>query len=223
MKKSLFILMCTLFLTGCSLEYEINFNEDIIQENIKATFDGNINKQAPELTGDGFYLEKEIVENKIPSLKNKEDYYTKKINANDKISNVYLNYNYTYDQFERSYFTDYCFENSYINNTDDYIYVSLDGQFNCHYEEDIKIKLSTSYKMAEHNADEYKDGYYIWNLKMTDEENNITFMIKKEPATTNQKQIINTTTDIVFLVISIIITISIIIIIFKRKKDNNDN
>ena len=205
-----------LFLTGCTLEYEIKFNENIIKENIKATFDGNIYKQIPDLTGDGFYLENEVVENEIPSLKNNKDYYKKRIVANDSSSNVYLNYSYTYNQFSNSYFIDYCFENSYVNNTDDYIYVSLYGQFNCHYEEDIKIKLSTEYNMSEHNADEYKNGYYIWNLKMTDNESNITFMITKEPASNKEKH--STITNTFFLFILIIITILIGIILYKRKK-----
>lgn len=221
MKKTLFILICTLFLTGCSLEYEISFYEDVIQENIHATFKGDIYKQIPELTGDGLYLEKVIVENDIPALKNNKAYYSKRIINNEDKTDVYLNYSYNYDEFKESYFLDYCFENSYINDTEDYIYVSLYGQFNCHYEEDIKVKLSSKYKMAEHNANDYKDGYYIWDLKMTDKENNITFMIEKELAPEKQEEKSNTP-DIIFLIISVIISTVIIIFMIKNKKANKE-
>lgn len=215
MKKIILIILCMLTLTGCSLEYDITFNEDSISEHIKTTFKGNIYKLANEIEGDGFYLEKEIVENQIPSLKDDQAFYKKEIIAKDTLSTVNLTYDYTYDQFAESYFLDRCFEHVYVNNTEEYIYVSLYGQFNCFYEENLEIKLSTDYKMLETNSNKYKNGKYIWNLNMTDDESNITFMLSKEK---DIKKTTNNHKNIITLIVLISATITCLVIFIKNKK-----
>ena len=64
MKKIILLIVCIVFLTGCTLDYEINFGRTLINENISATIDGDIYDIASSIDGDGFYLEKEIVEGK---------------------------------------------------------------------------------------------------------------------------------------------------------------
>ena len=98
MKKILLLIICLFCLTGCTLNYEINFGYTMIEEHINATMDGNIYEIASSIDGDGFYLEKEIVEGNIPSIKGFKDFYTRKIKVKNNSSVVDLDYIYKYDE-----------------------------------------------------------------------------------------------------------------------------
>ena len=215
MKKIVFVLVAVLFLTGCGLEYEINFNDNGINENITATFNNDIYEVANSIDGDGFYIEKELVENDVPAFVDSSDYYNKVIDVRDNKSTVKLEYNYSYAEFENSYFLDRCFENVYVNNTEDYIYVSLGGNFDCFYEEDVKIKLSTKYKLTNHNANEYKDGYYVWNLSMLDDESEIEFLLTKEVANVSDSSL----SQIILLIVLLIVSVSAVVFLKKFGKN----
>ena len=180
MKKILLLIICLFCLTGCTLNYEINFGYTMIEEHINATMDGNIYEIASSIDGDGFYLEKEIVEGNIPSIKGFKDFYTRKIKVKNNSSVVDLDYIYKYDEYENSYLLTRCFEKAYVKNTDDYLYVSLGGNFKCFKEDDIQIKVSSMYDVVKHNANKVEDIYYIWDIKLADDENKVEFYISKE-------------------------------------------
>lgn len=180
MKKILLLIICLFCLTGCTLNYEINFGYTMIEEHINATMDGNIYEIASSIDGDGFYLEKEIVEGNIPSIKGFKDFYTRKIKVKNNSSVVDLDYIYKYDEYENSYLLTRCFEKTYVKNTDDYLYVSLGGNFKCFKEDDIQIKVSSMYDVVKHNANKVEDNYYIWDIKLSDDENKVEFYISKE-------------------------------------------
>lgn len=180
MKKILLLIICLFCLTGCTLNYEINFGYTMIEEHINATMDGNIYEIASSIDGDGFYLEKEIVEGNIPSIKGFKDFYTRKIKVKNNSSVVDLDYIYKYDEYENSYLLTRCFEKTYVKNTDDYLYVSLGGNFKCFKEDDIQIKVSSMYDVVKHNANKVEDNYYIWDIKLADDENKVEFYISKE-------------------------------------------
>lgn len=216
MKKILLLIIVLFCLTGCSLDYEINFDYNNINEKISAEIDGDIYEIANTIDGDGLYLEKELVEEKTPALKGFKDYYNKSIKVIGNKSQVLLNYKYQYDNFKDSYLIDRCFEESYVKNTDDYIYVSLGGNFKCFKDDDITIKVSSKYDVVKHNADKYKDGYYLWDIKMSDEENNIELYISKEIPKEEKDNL--STLKIVLIVIFIIVGITIYLL---KKKTNN--
>lgn len=216
MKKNILILIAVLFLTGCGLEYEISFDENEIKEKITATFNSDIYDVANSVDGDSFYIEKELVENDVPALIDNKDYYNKVIDVKDNKSTVKLKYSYSYDNFENSYLLDRCFENVYVNNTEEYIYVSLGGNFNCFYEDDIQIKLSTKYKLTNHNANKIKDGYYIWNINMIDDESEIKFLLTKEEASIRDT---SSSSQIILLIVLLIVTIAAVVLLKKYAKN----
>lgn len=180
MKKIILMIICMLFLTGCDLTYEINFDYNNIDEQINATFDMNIYEFAETIDGDGFYLEKELAEEKIPSLKEYKDYYKKQIKVSGNTSDVKLSYRYNYDNFENSYLIHRCFEKAYVKNTDEFLYVSLGGNFKCFKEDDVRIKVSSKYDVIKHNANDYKDGYYIWDIKIAEDDNKVELHLSKD-------------------------------------------
>jgi hypothetical protein len=216
MKKMILLIVCVVCLTGCTLNYEIDFGRTIINENINAEMDGNIYEIASSIDGDGFYLEKELVEGKIPSLKGYKDYYSRKIKVENNKSLVDLNYKYSYDNYENSYILNRCFEDVYVKNTDDYLYVSLGGNFKCFKEDDVRIKVSSSYDIVKHNADEIKDDYYLWDIKLSEDDNNVELYISKELKDEEKKSI----SSIKIIIIIIFIILGIGILIFKNTLKN---
>ncbi len=217
MKKIILLIVCIVFLTGCTLDYEINFGRTLINENISATIDGDIYDIASSIDGDGFYLEKEMVDGRLPALKEYKDYYTRKIKVENNISYVDMNYKYDYDNYANSYLLGRCFEKTYVKNTDKYLYVSLGGNFKCFKEDDIRVKVSSIYDVVKHNADIVKDDTYMWDIKMSEDDNNIEFYISKEISEKKEES----TLDIKFIVIVSFIILGIIIFVFRKKVKNS--
>ena len=195
---------------------EINFGKDSINEYIYAEMDGNIYEIASGLDGDGFYLEKELTDGKLPALKEYKDFYSKKVKVIRDTSFIDLNYNYDYDQYENSYVLSRCFEKSYVKNTDDYLYVSLGGNFKCFQDKDIRIKVSSVYDVVKHNADEVNDKYYIWDIKMADDENDIELYLSKDIKEEEEKS--SSSFRIVLIVIFAILGL-IIFLINKKVRE----
>ncbi|MBQ8235008.1 MAG: hypothetical protein IJZ36_05455 [Bacilli bacterium] len=203
--KKLIILLSLFLLTGCNLKYEIYF-KDGIHENIDIIFMDDIYKIASSLDGDGFYLEKELVENDIPSLINYKDYYNKSIINN---KNVKLDYNYTYDNFNESYIINRCFENVSIKNDDKQLYIHLSGNFKCFDNKKFDISIKSDYKVLNHNANKFKNNNYIWNIN-TNEEVDVLLHISKE-------KINNIEFKYIYQIILLIVLIVMGFVVYKVK------
>ena len=216
MKKIILLFICVFCLTGCTLNYEIDFGRTMINESISAELDGNIYEIASTIDGDGFYLEKEIVEGKIPALKEYKAYYSRKINVVKDKSLVDLDYQYSYNNYENSYILHRCFEDVYVKNNDDSLYVSLGGNFKCFKEDDVRIKVSSIYDVVKHNADEVTDDYYIWDIKLAEDDNKIELYISKEISNKEEKSSFPIKT-----IIAVLLAIIGIIIIFINRKLKN--
>lgn len=220
MKKIILLIIGCAFITGCQMDYRLDFKNDTITEIITSTFDEDIYEAASKLDGDSFYIEKELAEEEIPSLIDHKDYYQKNIDIQNGISTVTLKYNYNYENFENTYMANYCFENKIFMNEEDYYYLSLSGEFLCSDNKNVEIKISSDKAVLSENADEYKDGYYIWYLKTSEDEHNITFQISKDILT---DEVIVTNKINVFPIIgAVILVIAIAIFLVLKKKINKD-
>ncbi len=219
MKKITLIIAICFILTGCTVKYDIHFDELGITEKIEGTIEGNIYEMAKEIDGDGYYFQQELVNNKIPALKNYKKYYNKKISVNGNNSNVFLNHRYKYEEIKDSYIINRCFEKVSIINDKEYLYVSLGGNFQCFdFENDnIEVQVSSNYQIIEHNAKEEKNGKYIWDINIADKENKIEFQLLKK---TKEKETNKLNTLRIVVLILIILT-GIILLIIKKSIKNN--
>ena len=75
MKKIILLFISIFLISGCSMQYEVHLDEYQIEETIKGTFDNDIYEVANNITGDGYYLEKEIVDRYIPAYSDFRDFY----------------------------------------------------------------------------------------------------------------------------------------------------
>ena len=221
MKKIILLIFCCMFLTGCQLDYKLDLKDDKISESITGVFEYDIYEYSNLIDSDGFYIESELVNEEIPAFVDYSDFYKKEIKVEDGISTAILSYEYNYDNFENSYLISECFKNSVIYNEEDYYYIKLSGDFSCYSYEDIQIKISTDKKVISENSDEYKDGYYIWNVNKEDNEQDISFQISK---TEKADEVVKKSKINIFPIMGILLLGGAIIIflLFKKKMKNDE-
>lgn len=182
MKKIILLLGICIFLTGCTVDYSLDFSGENINEEIIVKVDGDVYEIEKNISdeSDGFYIEKELVDSNIPGVIGNEDYHEKTIDVKDGKSTATFKYTYNYDNFNDSYIINRCFENVVMFEEEDYYYISLSGAFTCSEENDVNIKVTTDRVVMKHNADKEEDGTYYWTISASDEENDITFQMSNE-------------------------------------------
>ena len=164
--KKIFIIVFLLFITGCTAEYRIDFTDETFSEKIvlysvdgmeydairngkhapvPAFIDTPINLEAPVKT-EGF------------------EYYD--LNARD--NNVYLNYKFDIDNYEKSYFSNICYDYFKVFVEDDAIIVATNDKFRGFtfgYDLDkLDVIITTNHDVLYSNADEVNDDEYIWHI-----------------------------------------------------------
>lgn len=221
MKKLLFLICSCLILTGCQVDYELYFNDGGIEENIVSKFDYDIYEVAEAVKeGDSIHIEEILTSDKLRSLIDEEEYYEKNIVVKDNKSIATLKYNYTYDNFEKSYLIDKCFENKIFINDSNYYYLSLGGEFYCFENKNVNINVSTDRKVIYHNADEVKDRNYIWNLDMDEEEYDVVFQVSKSDEAIEKTK--DKKMNIFPMIGLIIFAIAFLMIFLLKRKINKD-
>ena len=156
--KKIFLMIMLLLVTGCQVEYNLEFTDEKLKETIKVIIDKN-------------------EENKISDLKNNEAYaifnstteelYNKKFKTDRK--NFYATYDYTYNinNFSQAFYLNQCFDAvSFVKSDNNYILTTSKG-FNCMeieyiFVDSYNITITTNHNVIGHNADEVKKGKYIW-------------------------------------------------------------
>lgn len=170
MKRLFLLIIISLFLTGCKVEYnltlddKLNLLEDInvISSNEKdkeslANFSYNIPIDA---TADDY----DVFEKKIETLK----YYNIDKN-NDKMKINYKYNNTKYDEYNNSMLVNMAYEYisvSKINDKELTLSTSKEFMLFNDYDtlEEVKITIETNYKVLSNNADEVNRHKYIWHL-----------------------------------------------------------
>ena len=187
-KKLIFInILFLFFMTGCTVEYNINISNDTVNEEIK------------------------IIEEKSKTLTSAESMYNDKIysqfNSNGKIlykknkivsdkENVYiLKQKYELKNFRRARALTECFDavNLVKNKNGNYIFQTSIG-FKCmlynYYKIDsYVVNIKTDYDVINTNADIINDNVYTWKINNTNaEKKSITFEFNKEKKTNNKEE-----------------------------------
>lgn len=208
--KRIILLLSLLFITGCSVQYDLDIDNNIIKE-----------------VGTSYFsikeLENEKIEEKIRKLVSKyfinddiligqsTDYFNTNDNAGYKISNKYKT-----DEIMNISIPFYCYENVEIINNKNVISISTDDSFLCYnyYDEleEVTIHISSDLKNISNNADFIDGKDYYWYIKK-DDSKSIQFSFKKD----------NNFNLYLIAIILIVIGLSVIVsmILLNKNKKNN--
>ena len=148
------------------------------------------------------------------------DNYIYNLNENNKGDSISLNYNYSFDtvQYSRAFIPSSCFSNyNFIEEEDNYYFI-VDGEFLCrhianNYFDSLDIVISTNHVVLQNNANEIKNGKYIWHVSPEDENFSLRFITSKDVINTNSKYYI------IGLSLLLVVCIFFIVRKFKVRKE----
>lgn len=168
--KKICILICILLCCGCKAKYEINFNGNKINDKLSVSYSKDEEILRP-YAPDPLYA----VDNNPYNLK-----------SNTKGDYTDLKYTYTFniEQYSKAFIPSSCFSSYNFLETDDKYYFLIDGEFLCshiafNYFDSLDIVISTNHVVIDDNADEKKNGKYIWHVSPDDEELSLRLITSK--------------------------------------------
>lgn len=152
MKKIFLSIILIILLTGCSAEYNLEFKNGQFNDNIKI---GAFNIKD--------FLDYETFE---PTASYK-DYNIKYYDFNYKDNYLYLNHEYSYNEYRVSTALIDCFNLAGVSYDEDYYYILTSGEFKCmnymgYKSEEVKINFKTDLEVESSNADIVNDRVYSW-------------------------------------------------------------
>jgi hypothetical protein len=163
-KKNILLAVLIILLTGCSVNYNLVFKDDLIEETITITPENTQEKQnAQQFENRDYYA---IID------ANNQKKYKKTIESD---GNYIFNYKYDFSNFKNSRFTS-CYDAYTLTNDSGIITLSTSKKFKCttydyNEVENITINISTEYKVVENNADEIDGNVYKWHINKNNKDN----------------------------------------------------
>lgn len=215
MKKIIFLLTICSFLTGCT----VNYNLEITDNNFTEKITGNvlnseieINKNATSISP---YLDL-LSKDQVAFNNNSNIFYNKKKNKNENKTDFEYTYTFNENNFINSNLLNNCFEYYTFENKDNQYYISLAGKFHCAYTDEIKVNVTTDYKVTAHNAKEKKDNTYTWTIEKENIDN-VSLFITIDKNNTNSNNIFDWSTFKTIGLIILLILSGVAIFIGKSK------
>lgn len=216
MKKIIICILLILLVTGCDVEYNLEFKNGNFNEEIVFTMENNNDnkKIVDDMTNTKYYA---IFDDNI------EKEYDKKIIEKKDSLQVKLFTNYLIDQYRKSILFNKCYPLFGLQSDDEYYYISTVGEFKCmvyDYSEvdNVKIKFSTNYEVVDNNADYIEDNYYIWTINSTNSSDKpINIVLDKNNIVEEEQEKINTNLILAIIGGSILLLVLIIKLIGARK------
>ena len=214
--KKILILLCLLFLTGCSVNYEITLKNNEIKErltiieNDQSLFD--IRNDAGWTLRETF----EMLINDVGDEFSVQDYSIKSLNTDTQLGVEY--YSDASNTLINSSAINQCYTNPTIEVNDNIITFSSGNEFTCYdyYDnlDNITIVLNTDYKVISSNAEVVEDNKYIWNIT---KDGNKNIEISYEQDTSK-----NSVTTTIIIIVALIGLSSVVsyYIYNKYKKEN---
>lgn len=211
--KNKIIILLSLLLTGCTVNYNLEINKDTLNETITGTVTKEESSQDSNATGLSTIYS--IINEEQKPIYNKEELYQKDLKESGNNINYTFKYNYNIEDFVNSTIINTCFENKEIDN---YYSIKLSGNFYCLYSKKINIAVTSNLKVASNNADKIKDNTYIWTIDKNTTDIELV-VDKNTPYTKPIKRGISSTFRIVCFIVLVVLS-SLAYILYKKKNSS---
>lgn len=160
MKKIILLILLCFTLTGCTINYNLDINDD----NFKETITGSVYNS--ELTNDdnSINMYSFLINTEQNAFYNNDNiFYNKTTNNIDNKIDFEYNYTFTSNNFNNSRIINECFDNHVFEYKEGIYYLVVSGKFNCYYT-NTNINITTDYKVISNNATDKKDNTYTWTI-----------------------------------------------------------
>lgn len=215
--KKIFILIALLFLSGCTVNYNLEIEDNNIKENINGDIYKNEFDPIDDIYGDHniYYL---IYDNQSP-FDNSQKLYNKSIKEEDD-GRIIFDASYNYDgDYDKSRIINNCYENHLFKETDNTYIIKLSGSFYCQYASVINVKVKTNNYVIDNNADEIDNNVYTW--KISNNDSDIKLIISKKVK--NEDVISDDNTNYLRIISLGVLLALLLVIFFIYKKHKNSN
>lgn len=181
--KKIFILVCFIFMTGCSARYTIEFNDDIINDNLVVFGVNNVEYEA--IKNDKFApiqaFNNALINLEEPVKNEGVEYYD--LRAHD--GNAYLDYSFDLSDYGDSYFANLCYDYFKVFEEESDIVFSTGKEFKCFFPgyglDSVDVVIKTNHEVFFSNADSVDGDSYIWHITPDNvNEANIQISFSKE-------------------------------------------
>ena len=185
--KLIYCLILSIFLVGCTANYNVNITENGVEESFEftendsskwdnilfphtdLTYRTSVMENANWPTGSFYQRGGNPYE---PIKMDGVEYYNQELISNNESLGIKYNYNFNLDDYNESNAVRSCFKNFSFGNGKKTIQIYAKDASNCFNArkmlEKVKITLTSSYKVVSHNADKVENGKYIWNIDAKD-------------------------------------------------------
>lgn len=214
--KYILVIICLLFLSGCTATYEINIKNDKVTEKLRLIETNTAIFDVPNDTG---WTIRETFE----SLINRDDEFSKsnyKVKSLNKENQLGIEYSSSNNSVLNSSILNQCYINPKVTIIDEIVTIDTGTNFKCYeyYDnlETIKIVLKTNHEVISTNADEQDGDSYIWNF--TKDSN-------KEIKVSYYEKVVKNSIDVKNIIIPLIIVGLVGLVayfIFKKMKKSNE-
>lgn len=232
MKKIILLILSILMLSGCTVNYNLVYENETFKENLEVTsqkdkiIDGqvfssivdnyynNVNVLVDYKVQPGDMTDEEILleyDTYNKTLINREDVYGINLGYDYNEETNYVNSSLVYSLFDK------------IEITDDYINVSGGKNIFDNYSnlEQIVVSFKTDKKVLEANSDEVKNNTYYWYInKINYDKKTIKINIDKSVVIEEFNENVNNITRIVFILLGVVLFIGLIFVLIKFKNSN---
>ena len=201
-RKCILMFIFFTILTGCSSEYNIEFSNNKIKENLKVDI---LDSELPKQFDEKIYSSSDIItpfinNDQYPFFGNEKIVYNKTVNKNGKTTHVELNYDYSHADFLNSNVYKSCFENSNFVTNKKYYDLNFSGTFYCLYGNELVINIKTNNEVISNNADKVNGNVYTWIINK-DNKDKVDIQIRISKHTIYLKTIIYSIIGILFIVL----------------------
>ena len=220
MKKYLLFFGIFLFISGCSVNYELEIKDKTFNEQIEFY-----------VTNDEFSTVKNSIKGNtyIDSLTGEK--YQLDIKQKSNGMNITNNQVYKISEYKTSKFLKICFSSFNVIEEDLYYILSTSEGLMCYAEEDvmffddITIKIKTNHEVINSNADEVKDNVYYWYVN--DENYNkksINIKLSKDEYIENNRRLEKEVVEPILISITIVLLLAVLVVfmIFIKKRNNSN-
>lgn len=223
-----------LLLSGCTVDYDLNIDDDFVNENL--SFVENDNSKLDTIRTYGTFwmddisyrnLINEYMKMDIASTSDNKQFYDKQLISNNGVG-MNLNSKFKLDNYSESKIAYNCYKYFNVDSEDGIYTISTSKDFLCFNDdypllEQVNINITTKYKVLENNADSVNGNTYSWVINKRNADNSkiiIKFKTKSDNVFAN---IINEDNKFLIIILGAIGVIGLIIVFYvylKSKKNN---
>ena len=215
--KKIIVILILLLLTGCTVKYNIEFENDKVNENFTVYVDNSSESVSIDyLTNNDFYayINPEMIK------------YKKTIKKSNDITKFNYLYSYNIDEYKNSMALSSCFKAYNIIKEEDYYLFSTSTGVKCMTSDastiidNLDIVIVSNHKLIETNADEIHDYKYVWHINKDNyESKSVNLKLYQNKYIFNYKHKF-TNTILVIVFVGIVILLPIISLKIRRKRIN---